>query len=214
MTKLVLIGSSSTLTNELEYTGFEIIRCGRSEKLKIDFLKCFDEDFAANVPITENLFCINVGLLIGKKITKASKAEIINSLKVNLIGSVLLMEHIFSNNQNARIVIIGSESASKGSFDTTYFLAKAALKSFITERVVGVGQQIAMISPSTIEDSNMTQSRKDQSRLETYRKEHPKQRFLEMKELAAAVNFLLSKKGFYFCNTELQLNGGKFARMK
>jgi NAD(P)-dependent dehydrogenase (short-subunit alcohol dehydrogenase family) len=126
---------------------------------------------------------------------------------------VLVSEYILNNNTGARIVIIGSESGKKGSFDTVYFLSKCALRGYVRERKVGENQQIVLISPSTIEDSRMTQNRKDLDRLNSYKSSHPKKRFLYMEEIAKLLASLLLEQTSYITNCEIEINGGKFARM-
>lgn len=211
--KIVLIGATHQLTSSLESLGIEVLRVGRKERLQIDFLNCFDPDFLKNLPVDERLYCVNVGLLVGKQINDASEAEIMNSIKVNLIGVTKLVEHLLKINSDARIVVMGSESGRKGSFDTTYFLSKAALRQFVRQRKVGENQQLVMISPSTIYDSNMTASRADKERLEGYIQQHPKKRFLRMHEIATTLRFVLSADAAYLTNTEIEINGGKFSRL-
>ena len=79
---------------------------------------------------------------------------------------------------------------------------------------MGAKQQLVSISPSTIEDSTMTELRDDKERLASYKNSHPKKRFMKMKELANIINFLLANDSLYICNENVNINGGKFARMK
>ena len=153
-------------------------------------------------------------MLQKKRITDQTKEDISNSFFTNCISIVLLCEKLLSINSNARIIIISSESGLKGSFDETYFLSKSALNRYVEERSVGTNQQLVSISPSTIEDSNMTIARKDKERLEQYKSMHPKKRFLSMVEVANLINYLFDDNSKYICNENININGGKFARMK
>jgi NAD(P)-dependent dehydrogenase (short-subunit alcohol dehydrogenase family) len=211
--KMVFFGSGSSLAPALEKKAVKLIMIGRNSSNNLDLESVTSEESFKNVPLNEKHYCISTGLLFGRKISNLSRDQIISSLYVNLVGVVLLCEYILSNNQSARIVIIGSESGSKGSYDTTYFLSKAALSAFVRERAVGVKQQLVVVSPSTIEDGNMTLRRKDYERLSEYRDNHPKKRFLNMDELADVVYSLSFNCSEYLTNTEIQLNGGKFSRM-
>lgn len=210
---ILQIGSSEYLFNELKINN-EVTRFSRSSENYFDLndqetwkeLEKFSKKY--------NKFCISAGILHKKRIIDQSKEEISNSFFTNCISIVLLCEKLLSINSNARIIIISSESALKGSFDESYFLSKSAINKYVEERSVGSDQQLLSISPSTIEDSNMTKMRDDKERLAQYRNEHPKKRFLRMKEVASLITFLFDDDSKYICNENININGGKFARMK
>lgn len=210
---IVQIGSSDYLFQELKKNN-EVIRFGRSSDNYFDVNNQETWTAFEKVAKKNNKFCISVGILQKKRIINQSKEEISNSFFTNCISIVLLCEKIFSINNNARIVIISSESAQKGSFDETYFLSKSALNKYVEERIVDSNQQLVSISPSTIEDSNMTINRTDKERLAEYKNKHPKKRFLKMQEIANLINFLFLDNSQYICNENININGGKFARMK
>jgi|GEM_PF-1210258 NADP-dependent 3-hydroxy acid dehydrogenase YdfG len=211
--KIVVLGSSSTLTVELEKFRIELVKLGRSEKLKINFSDECQKSLLENIPLNERFYVINAGYLLGKKILDLSSDELKLSANINLFNVVKVCEYILEKNPISRIIILGSESGRKGSFDTVYFLCKSALRSYVRQRSVGIDQQIVLISPSTIEDSNMTINRIDSDRLSEYKNNHPKKRFLKMSEIASLVNSIFFHNSTYLTNIEVELNGGKFARM-
>lgn len=213
MDNIVVIGSSSSLTQSLQSLNINLIKLGRSESLNIDLSEKDKNKLFKNIPLNEKLYVINSGYLCGKKIVDLERSEIYKSADINLFNVVLVSEYILNNNTSARIIIIGSESGKKGSFDTVYFLSKCALRGYVRERKVGENQQIVLISPSTIEDSRMTQNRKDLDRLNSYKSSHPKKRFLYMEEMAKLLASLLLEQTSYITNCEIEINGGKFARM-
>ena len=210
---IIQIGSSDYLFKELEKNN-EIIRFSRSKENYFDINDQSSWIELEKVAEKNNKFCISVGVLQKKRITDQTKEDISNSFFTNCISIVLLCEKLLSINSNARIIIISSESGLKGSFDETYFLSKSALNRYVEERSVGTNQQLVSISPSTIEDSNMTIARKDKERLEQYKSMHPKKRFLSMVEVANLINYLFDDNSKYICNENININGGKFARMK
>lgn len=160
-------------------------------------------------------YIFNIGFLQAKNILDQSTDEIYSSLAINAIFIIKCCEYILKTNSQARIFIIGSESGRKGSFDTTYFLSKSMLRSYVRQRNLNSPeQQLLLISPSTIEDSRMTEERDDRERLNHYRAQHPKKRFLSSNELAGYISELIKNPSTYLCNTEIEINGGKFARMK
>ena len=210
---IIQIGGANSLFHELMKNN-KVIRFSRSSENYFDIndLNTWNE-FEATAK-KNNKFCIAVGTLQKKRITDQSREEVVNSFLTNCISIVLLCERIFSINDEARVVIISSESGIKGSYDETYFLSKAAINKYVQERSLGAKQQLVSISPSTIEDSTMTELRDDKERLASYKNNHPKKRFMKMKELANIINFLLANDSLYICNENVNINGGKFARMK
>ena len=110
------------------------------------------------------------------------------------------------------LIIIGSESGYKGSFDLSYALSKSSLKLYVEQKRLEENQQILLISPSTIGDLGMTIRRKDKENLEKYKEKHPKKRFLSSKELTDLIINLFASTN-YLTNIEIGLNGGKFSLM-
>jgi short-subunit dehydrogenase len=161
-----------------------------------------------------DVYVFNLGFLQPKRIKDQSSSDVLKSLSINALFTIKSCEYIFENNLKARVFIIGSESGKKGSFDTSYFLSKSMLRAYTKERkLISENQQLLLVSPSTIEDGKMTSSRNDTKTLELYKKNHPKKRFLDSSEVANLLCDLIKSPSTYLCNTEIELNGGKFSRM-
>jgi short-subunit dehydrogenase len=212
MRELCVIGQSSKLTEELIKVGVNVISFGRLSVPSIDVLTPRSE-WLNKIPLDHTHYCINIGLLIGKSILEIDREDVVSSLLVNLVSVIEIAEYVLNKNPKARILIVGSESGAKGSYDTTYFLSKAAIRQYVLERRVAVEQQLLLVSPSTISDGAMTLRRLDHDRLEMYRKAHPKKRFLKMSELAHLIKSVFMENHPFLCNEEISLNGGKFARL-
>ena len=209
---ILQIGSSEYLYNELKKNN-KVMRFSRSSENYFDLNNQETWEKLEGFSKKYNKICIAAGILYKKNIIDQSKEEIIDSFYTNCISVVLLCEKLLRINSDVRIVIISSESSLKGSFDETYFLSKSAINRYVEERLVGCNQQLVCISPSTIEDSNMTKMRDDKERLLEYKNKHPKKRFLQMKEVADLVTFLFNDSSKYISNENININGGKFARM-
>ena len=156
---------------------------------------------------------ISLGHLMPKTFLEQSYEDFQDSMRVNLYLPILIAEKYLETYDNIRIIIIGSESGTKGSHDTSYFLAKASLVAYVREKQVLQNQQILLVSPSTIEDSPMTKRRTDSARVEDIRKAHPKRRLLHSEEVVTFI-YELFRQTTYLTNLEIQMNGGKFARMR
>lgn len=110
---------------------------------------------------TANRWLLAAGVLYSKPLDEQTPEEILASLSVNVINVIRICERVFATQHDARICVIGSESAFKGCFDQTYFLGKAALHSYVKSRVTSLNQQLVCISPGVIADSGMTRRRHD-----------------------------------------------------
>lgn len=132
------------------------------------------------------------------------------SFTVNCLSVVRMCELALEVNPSARICIIGSSSATKGSWDIAYWLAKAALHSYVQERQLSPGQQLVCVAPSGIE-CGMT-LRRPVREIEALKAEHPKKRLVTPREVASLIHYLLFADAGYVTNTVVEMNGGRFAR--
>ena len=215
MSNIILVGSSSILNNKLKVLGHTISSFGRNTTPKFDLTESFIESYYEVIPLDEKNYVINVGVLNKMNILDYSKEQAWSSINVNCLSIVRLCEYILKYNEYARIIIVGSESGRKGSYDTVYFLAKAAIRAYVRQRYLFYpDQQLILVSPSTIIDGGMTQRRKDKDRLDEYQYQHPKKKFLNMKDLAEMISSIINLNNTYLTNTEIEFNGGKFSRMK
>lgn len=214
--KIQIFGSSSNIArcvqNKLKVTCDNIVMTS-SDSLDLANIELSYLTSEIELDIDYYIFCN--GILYPKRINSQSSYEIYRSLSINLISIVRLCDYILENNDKAKIIIIGSESGKKGSFDTTYFLSKAAMKKYVEERHINfASQQLLLISPSVISDSGMTLRRADRNNLDKNMKDHPKGRFLTVGEFSDFVCSIVNNRLDYITNTEIEINGGKFARMK
>ena len=152
------------------------------------------------------LFCN--GLLRAKSVEDQTQEERDEGWLVNFISIATQCDWIIQGNPNARICIIGSESAYKDSFDGTYAVAKQALHSYVEgKKLRAPGQQLVAISPGIIEDCAMTTRRRDKKNLERRRSGHPKVRFLMAWEVAGLAHHLLYEQP-YISGTVIRMHGG------
>lgn len=155
-----------------------------------------------------NQFVLCAGLLRPRQLFGQGDAEIAEGLEVNLIRPMLLCDQILSRNNQARIVVMGSESGFSWSYDGVYAASKAALHRYVETKKLKPDQQLVCVAPSIIEDCGMTLRREDKDNLESRRQAHPKQRFLKAVEIAKLIHFLLYVDQGYISNTVIRANGG------
>jgi NADP-dependent 3-hydroxy acid dehydrogenase YdfG len=191
--------------------GEEVVTIGRrdDDAVRLDLAAEFD---VTAVPVDVDRYLFAAGLLIPKPLSQQDFGETARSLAINLTSVVRICEHVLTNNPDARIAIVSSES-SRGSYDTTYFLAKVALDAYVEgRRLSAPGQQLVAVSPTIIMDSGMTQRRHDLDSVGERALRSPKGRLLQADEVSRLLHYVLYVNEGTLTNTVVHLNCGEFAR--
>ena len=213
--EICFIGSNSILSAHFKELGYFVSQYGRNSKPALDFcdvsFKSVVVDIATSDEHSHYLICS--GMLQSKPIVNQSASQISDSFLINAAGPIVTCELLLSNDPQARIIILGSESARKGSYDMTYALSKSSLYVYVRNKRVGPRQQLLLVLPSNVGDLGMTLRREDLDRLSGYRSSHPKKRFIHSSELALLIHNLF-QSSIFVSNTEIEMNGGKFALME
>ena len=152
--------------------------------------------------------------LSSKSHLKKSLKDITNQICLNLTSTIKICEIALNSNPKARIVILGSESGLKGSYDIIYALTKSSIHKYVEERKIKYkDQQLLCLAPSTISDGKMTLKRKDKKNVKNSININPKKRGIKSKEISIFIYKLLFEITDYVSNTTIHINGGKFSRM-
>ena len=151
-------------------------------------------------------YLLCAGVIRPKTIREQGKAEIAETLNVNMVWPIQLMDRVLETNHTARICVIGSESGTYWSHDGAYACAKSAVHQYVRTKKLKSGQQLVALAPSCIEDTGMSQGRSD---LETRRKQSPKGRLLTSVEVARAIYFLLYQDRGFITGTVIPMDGGR-----
>lgn len=147
-------------------------------------------------------------------VLKRKSPDILSQVSINLLSVIKVCEIALRYNRHVKIIILGSESGIKGSFDIIYALTKAAIHKYVEERKIKyTKQQLLCIAPSTIIDANMTVKRKDGHNVARAIKNNPKKRGVLSKEVSNLIYSLFYEQTDYLSNIVIRLDGGKFARM-
>lgn len=145
---------------------------------------------------------------------KRRSLDIVSQISINLLSVVKICEIALQHNKKVKIIILGSESGIKGSFDVVYSLSKAAIHKYVEERKIKYPeQQLICLAPSTIIDSHMTIKRKDKRNVQKSIINNPKKRGILSKEISNLIYALFYEQTNYITNTVIRIDGGKFARM-
>ncbi len=163
----------------------------------------------AEMPVCADRYLFCAGVLRPKKFSEQSFDEIEEGMRVNFRQVRDDCERILEANPHARICVIGSESAFRGSYDDVYALAKQQLHEYVQQRPIGQDQQLVCISPGVIGDAGMNTRRDDGWRTAERMEAHPKRRFLSSQEVARLVHFVLYQDQGYLTGVVIRLNGGE-----
>jgi NAD(P)-dependent dehydrogenase (short-subunit alcohol dehydrogenase family) len=160
------------------------------------------------IPEDAERYLLCAGVIRPKTLREQTKAEIAETLDVNLITPIRLCDAILEHNPKARICVIGSESGYSWSYDGVYASAKAALHRYVETKKLEPHQQLVCVAPSIINDTGMTLARQDVENLKAREMAHPKGRLLSPLEVAKVIHFLLYQDLGYITGTVIRVNGG------
>ena len=212
----------------------QILVTGGSSKIGKEFIKLLPKNIVINNPkrsewdLSKNKFnkkqlnlikksdkiVILHSKLSSKSHLKKSLKDITNQICINLTSIIRICEIALNTNPKARIIILGSESGLKGSYDIIYALTKSSIHKYVEERKIKYkNQQLLCLAPSTISDGKMTLKRKDKKNVKKSININPKKRGIKSKEISIFIYKLLFEITDYVSNTTIHINGGKFSRM-
>ncbi len=209
MPGLLLTGVNSEICGQL----LRLVECETTEvtREKCDMLHLNDVDDLEPLLREHDRIVIAHGKIDTDPFLSRRPVDVTGSFIVNCMSVVRMCELAIAVNPKVRIVVIGSESATKGSFDIPYWLSKSALNSYVRERRLRCPeQQLVCVSPSGV-DCGMTK-RRIASEQDILVSAHPKHRLATPMEVARLIHFLLFVDEGYITNTVVEINGGKFAR--
>ena len=166
------------------------------------------EEVIRNGVVGASRFVLCAGRMTPSRLASQTGENIAETMEVNCFQPIRLCEYVLQHVDNARICVIGSESAYTWSFDDAYAASKAALHRYVETKKLGPNQQLICVAPSIISDTGMTERRTDLENLERRRQEHPKKRFLKAAEVARLIHFLLYVDEGYLSGQVIRMNGG------
>lgn len=216
--KLVITGYSSNIISKflikIEKNKFDldIIKCGRDSKadFKVDFNN-FDQINKFNkflIRSKPSYLIINHGILYGKEINKLSNRQISETVNINLISSLKILECL-TKIKKLKTIYISSISGKKGSYDQLYAACKSGADLILKQisKVQDKDSRLNAISPGIISDAKMTLVRKDKNNLQKIKNNTPTRQFTNCDDIAELIFYLL------FINNNIQgeninINGG------
>tara|TARA_Y100000591_G_scaffold109378_1_gene93013 strand:+ start:399 stop:1046 length:648 start_codon:yes stop_codon:yes gene_type:complete len=215
MSKQILVtGGSSKIGKEFVKLLPKNIIIKKPNKIEWDLSKDKFNRKQVNLIKNSDKIVILHSKLSSKSHLKKSLKDITNQICLNLTSIIRICEIALNSNPKARIIILGSESGLKGSYDIIYALTKSSIHKYVEERKIKYkDQQLLCLAPSTISDGKMTLKRKDKKNIKKSIYINPKKRGIKSKEISIFIYKLLFEITDYVSNTTIHINGGKFSRM-
>lgn len=207
-------GFNNSIVSELlkrnNFENYKVYEQGNLEHMvKFGLINTIELDNSKN-----NIILYTWGKLYPNKLINQTFEEKVNGYLFNFLIPVSLIEQFNSTNCKFNFIYMSSESAKKGSFDGNYASQKAATELYIRECQLSNKESIVVgVAPSMLIDAGMTTRRLDVNNVLIAEQSHPKCRLLYTSELVTVIEFLLFQNT-YITNTVIEINGGKFARMK
>ena len=193
-----------------------VIITGIKSNIAHEFIKCLSTETVMGVRVEDmpeyshfgDLFVFCQGFLLPKTIKEQTEEEKDKSMWINYKSIKESCDMIFEINENARVCILGSESGYKGSYDGSYAKWKKEIHEYIETKELKPNQQLVGIAPTIVEDTKMTQDRKDVDNLNRRRDNHPMKRFLTSEEVGKMIYTLLYEQP-YINKTVIRMHGGE-----
>lgn len=153
---------------------------------------------------------LNHGVLNGITIEKYNLNSIYNTVCINYISYLFLLNQLYNKLlDNCSIVITSSISAKNGSYDDIYSSTKMGLEGLINSVSKKLhNSRINCVAPGIISDAKMTLNRNDLNVLKSKIELTPLKKFAKSMDVAASINFLLFEESAHITGQVLHVNGG------
>lgn len=179
------------------------------EKVGFGDITVIEYSSAKNMPLDLDCYLLCAGVLHGKSAEDISEEEAAETLAVNFSDVAKLCDKLITHNDRAKICVIGSESGVKGSYDTVYAGAKAALHLYIeTKKLRTRDQHLFCVSPTIIQNTGMTDRRDDLDKVIERGKNRRLKRWIKPEEVAEVCAFGFKQPTL--CNTVIHMTGGNW----
>ena len=213
--KILIIGKNSKIAKEFVKKVGNNSNIIQPSKKEWDMNSLSFTNEQNNLIKKSNRILLLHSVISNKKFIEREEIDIVKQIKINLLSTIKICEIAIKYNKNVKIIVLGSESGIKGSYDIVYALTKSSIHKYIKEKKIKhPNQQLLCIAPSTIVDAGITLRRKDQNNVDKSINDNPKKRGIKSREIANLIYSLFFDQSNYINNIVIGFDGGKFARMK
>lgn len=154
------------------------------------------------------------GVMLAKCLAEAELEDIQETMNVNIITPMHLITLVLPRMaKDSLIMMIGSQSAYKGSYDDLYAISKAAIHGLVGTLAPKLAPDIRIINvaPGIATGTRMTDRRSDED-LARAAERVPLKRLTSANEVAKACFDLSGETFCYMTGNTVDLNGGNYIR--
>ena len=161
-----------------------------------------------------DVFVHFAGIMLSKSLLESNIEDIENMVKVNLTAPIYLVSKIIPKlSDKGLIIMIGSQSAYKGSYDDLYAITKAGVHGLVGSLApkLAPDKRIINIAPGITRGTKMT-DRRSEDDLSNATSRVPLNRLAEAKEIALICMELSNDTFNYMTGNTIDINGGNHIR--
>lgn len=167
-----------------------------------------------NYKTTIDCFVNCAAILPGKSYKEYDYESLIELMNINVISPTLIIKSLVPYIKEAgSIILLGSVSAQKGSYDDAYAASKGAIHSLVKSMALKLAPKIRVLglAPTLCNNTRMTEELvpgRYQHNLETI----PLKQAAEVEDLAEIIYFLSSESSKFITGCMIDINGGQYLR--
>ena len=223
----IVIGGTSGIGLEtarlLVNNGYDTLVCGRSrpkEDIKFKSLDVSDEEmikeFFSNYESIDGIV-YSAGITISKQGIESFDTQAFQKLlDTNLTGFLLCMKYAYKALKKAKgkVVVVNSVAArvSSALSGLEYTISKAALSGAVKQLAIDWAKDAILVNSvfPSMTATPMLAKNVSAKQIKTIEKKIPLQRIAQAREIANAIEFLLSKNNTYMTGSGIDINGGLY----
>ncbi|WP_157351561.1 SDR family NAD(P)-dependent oxidoreductase [Aliarcobacter butzleri] len=183
--------------------------------IEVDFSKPQDiEEIFSKINIKFDAFINFAGILPGKSIFEQDYNGLKELFDINVLSPMLIIKSIqLKLNKNAVIVLLGSISAQKGSYDDPYSASKGAIHSLVKSVSLKFAPNIRVvgIAPGITDNTGMTNNLVDGLYEQNIQKV-PLNCAAQPEDIAELILFIIEKHAKFMTGCVIDINGGQYLR--
>ncbi len=151
------------------------------------------------------------GTMIGKSIFEISAAQLIELNNVNVVSPLIAVGKLKENFRKGGVIILyGSQSGFRGSYDDGYAASKGAIHSFVKAVCTKVAPDLRIvgIAPGIVGDTRMSSEIFSGDKLAKKAKTIPLMITATSREMAELTDFIMSDSCRFMTGNMIDINGG------
>ena len=136
--KILIIGKNSKIAKEFVKKVGNKSNIIQPSKKEWDMNSLSFTNEQNNLIKKSNRILLLHSVISNKKFIEREEIDIVKQIKINLLSTIKICEIAIKYNKNVKIIVLGSESGIKGSYDIVYALTKSSIHKYIKEKKLNI----------------------------------------------------------------------------